>query len=148
MPNIGWVILFGAGSLVIFSFVYFYFDPRPKINGSTPGGANQHRRRHFNITFARLFGLITVAVLAAALAESSLESELATAAFTLLGTIAGYLAGANPTTGPAPGPRADPSASEAPRRRWSYKCVGAKAQFSVDSPLGSCERVFPRDCRR
>jgi hypothetical protein len=113
MASIGWVILFGAGSLVIFSAVYFYFDPRPKVKERAAEGMLQHGRRHFNITFARLFGLITVAVLAAALAESTLETELATAAFTLLGTIAGYLAGANPTTGPALGPPADPNAPAA-----------------------------------
>src|SRR5687767_438003 len=97
MPNIGWVVYFGAGAVVICSAVYFFFDPRPKRRERTAAGLVQYQRRQFNITFARLFGLLTVAVLAAALAESALELELATAAFTLLGTIAGYLAGASPT---------------------------------------------------
>jgi Na+/H+ antiporter NhaD/arsenite permease-like protein len=113
MSNIGWVIWFGAGALVVFSLVYFYFDPRARPKDSAQVTQPQPRRRHFNITFARLFGLITVAVLAAALAESKVELQLATAAFTLLGTIAGYLAGASPTVQPAPAPPADPNAPTA-----------------------------------
>ncbi|MBI4942452.1 MAG: hypothetical protein HY830_17060 [Actinobacteria bacterium] len=92
MSNSMRVMLFGIGALVIFSGVYFLFD-RGKH-----GGAGKYRP--FNITFARLYGLLTVAVLGTVLAVTSTEANTFTgSAFTLLGTVAGYLAGAKATAG-------------------------------------------------
>lgn len=104
MSNIAWVVWFGSGALILFSAVYFFFDSRASTKRAAAGAKGELKRRPFSITFARLFGLLTVAVLAAALATGSVPMELGTAAFTLLGTIAGYLAGAKPTGSAAPAP--------------------------------------------
>lgn len=78
-----WLLIFGGSALLVFAIIY----------------AVQRllRRGSFNITFARLYGLLAVAILAVGLAFAELGGESKTAAFTLLGTIAGYLAGAKPT---------------------------------------------------
>jgi hypothetical protein len=97
MSDLDVVVLFGGGALLLFSAVYYFYDSpwnRPARSTNLP---------HFNITFARLFGLISVAVLGVGLAFSNVNSTFAASAFTLLGTIAGYLAGAKPTVaGAAP----------------------------------------------
>jgi hypothetical protein len=97
------VMWFGGTALLLFSLIYFFFDRgrRPRAEGA--GGQQRLSPvRPFNITFARLFGLMTVAVLGTALALSATDDKLASSAFTLLGTVAGYLAGAKATTPPAP----------------------------------------------
>jgi hypothetical protein len=122
------VYLFGGGALLLFAIVYFFFDRLRKDQQaslgteSQPGkdadatpkapdskGSTADRRgigRPFSITFARLFGLLTVAVLGAGLALSGQDPTFLGSAFTLLGTVAGYLAGAKPTA-PAPGEPTD-----------------------------------------
>jgi uncharacterized membrane protein HdeD (DUF308 family) len=54
-------------------------------------------RKKFTVTFARLYGFLSIATLAVVLAVSEAATEAKSAAFTLLGTVAGYLAGAKPT---------------------------------------------------
>ncbi len=94
MSELELIVSFGLATLLIFTATYFFFDR----------GARRHdeqearRRKPFSITFARLFGLITVAFIGAALTFTDVATEFATSAYTLLGTIAGYLAGASPTT--------------------------------------------------
>jgi hypothetical protein len=66
--------------------------------------------KKITVTFARLYGFLSIAVLGVALAVSNAAGESKTAAFTLLGTVAGYLAGAKPTTVP-PEETADGGAS-------------------------------------
>lgn len=97
MTTVYAVMVFGAGALVLFALVYFFFD---RTGRAGPGEASTHatRRRPFNITFARLFSLMTVGVLGVGLALSDADAKLAASGFTLLGTIAGYLAGAKATT--------------------------------------------------
>ncbi len=99
MSELELIVSFGLATLLIFTATYFFFDRGGKDNPNTP------KRRPFNITFARLFGLISVAFIGASLTFTNIETEFATSAYTLLGTIAGYLAGASPTstTGPTPG---------------------------------------------
>jgi hypothetical protein len=98
------VFLFGGGALLLFVIVYFFFDRRHSATGKTdcqeskPSGLGHPKP--FSITFARLFGLITVAVLAAGLGLAGGDSEFIAPAFTLLGTVAGYLAGAKATIPP------------------------------------------------
>jgi len=95
------IVAFGAGALLVFAAVYFFYDRFDRRKASSD--AAPVAVRPFNITFARLFGLLTVAVLGVGLAlNSSADKELAASAFTLLGTVAGYLAGAKATTTPAP----------------------------------------------
>jgi hypothetical protein len=99
MSDLDVVATLGGGALLLFSAVYYFYDSpwnRAPKSTSLP---------HFNITFARLFGLITVAVLGVGLAFANVKESFAASAFTLLGTIAGYLAGAKPTVaGAAPTP--------------------------------------------
>ena len=77
-----WVVLgFGAALTLVLALIR-------KFGGTTS----------ISVTFARLYGLLSVATLAVGLAVSSAPTDAKTAAFTLLGTIAGYLAGAKPTT--------------------------------------------------
>jgi hypothetical protein len=109
------VYLFGGGALLLFAIVYFFFDrgrkdqplPCDEAAKPTPDPDGKTRRRGiarpFSITFARLFGLLTVAILGAGLALSGLDGTFLGSAFTLLGTVAGYLAGAKPTTTEPPG---------------------------------------------
>ncbi|MFI5712956.1 hypothetical protein [Kribbella sp. NPDC051620] len=85
-----WILVFGFGTLLLFGGIYLFIDRRRR----------DRSKGHFNITFARLFGLITVAVLGGSLAFLGKDEQFTTSAFTLLGTIAGYLAGAKATTGP------------------------------------------------
>jgi hypothetical protein len=101
------VMWFGGTALLLFSMIYFFFDRgrRPRTEDAR-GQQTLSAVRPFNITFARLFGLMTVAVLGAALALSATDDKLASSAFTLLGTVAGYLAGAKATTPPPPPPPA------------------------------------------
>jgi hypothetical protein len=97
MSDLELVITFGGGALLLFSAVYYFYDSpfnRESKSLTLP---------HFNITFARLFGLITVAVLGVGLAFAKVTDTFAASAYTLLGTIAGYLAGARPTTSTAAG---------------------------------------------
>jgi hypothetical protein len=54
-------------------------------------------------TFARIFGLIVIAVLGVGLGFASISDTARTAGFTLLGTVAGYLAGASTKTAPSGG---------------------------------------------
>ncbi len=82
------LLLFGGATLVVFALIYWF-----SFNKNLG-------RRTLNVTFSRLYGLITVAVLGVALAFAAVGEQSRTAAFTLLGTIAGYLAGASPTTSP------------------------------------------------
>jgi len=82
------LLWFGAATLGAFAIVYWF-----SFNKSLG-------RRTINVTFSRLYGLITVAVLGVALAFAAVGDESRTAAFTLLGTIAGYLAGAKPSEAP------------------------------------------------
>jgi hypothetical protein len=99
MSDLDVVATFGGGALLLFSAVYYFYD---SPWNRTPRSTNLP---HFNITFARLFGLITVAVLGVGLAFANVSGSFAASAFTLLGTIAGYLAGAKPTVaGAAPTP--------------------------------------------
>jgi hypothetical protein len=95
MKEIDLIVLFGVVTLLIFTFTYFFYE-----RGGAHSSHDGLRRRPFNITFARLFGLITVAFIGASLTFTDIPTELATSAFTLLGTIAGYLAGASPTATP------------------------------------------------
>jgi len=75
----------GALALLIFAFVYL-------------------KEKKVSATFARIFGLVVVAILGVGLGFSNLTDAARTAGFTLLGTIAGYLAGAKTQTAPtAPG---------------------------------------------
>ena len=113
------VVCFGAFALLLFAAVYFFYDRRAHKSGTTERGPLGGRP--FNITFARLFGLLSVAVLGVALAFSKgTNKELAASAFTLLGTVAGYLAGAKATTtaaqvgGPAPGGEAPDGSASGP----------------------------------
>ncbi|MCP3997396.1 MAG: hypothetical protein GY722_20415 [bacterium] len=78
-----WILAFGVVILLIFTLIYMW-------------------RKGVNVTFARLYGLIVIAVIASALAFAEVTDEARTAAFTLLGTIAGYLAGARAASGEAP----------------------------------------------
>lgn len=89
------VFWFGGGVLLLFAVVYFYFDRYQRPRGSSPEKPTPVLP--FNITFARLFGLLAVAILGTGLALSKIEAAALTPAFTLLGTVAGYLAGAKPT---------------------------------------------------
>lgn len=80
--NLIGILAFGGGALLVLTGVYWF-------------------RRRMNATFARMYGLVLVAVLAVALAFADVQDEARTAAFALLGTIAGYLAGAKTQTQPA-----------------------------------------------
>jgi hypothetical protein len=55
-------------------------------------------RKTVNATFARIFGLIVVAVLGDGLVVCNVGSSVNTPGFTLLGALAGYLAGAKTQT--------------------------------------------------
>jgi hypothetical protein len=103
MSELELIISFGVATLLVFTGTYFFFDRgRSRHNQDSTS-----RRRPFSITFARLFGLITVAFIGASLTFTDVATEFATSAYTLLGTIAGYLAGASPTsTAATPGPNA------------------------------------------
>jgi hypothetical protein len=90
METVELLVVFALASLALFTFTYFFFDFASR-------GGNGGTRRSFSITFARLFGLITVAFVGAFLTFADVETEFATSAYTLLGTIAGYLAGASAT---------------------------------------------------
>ncbi len=96
MTNVQLILVFGAGALVLFSFVYFFFDRARK--SAMANGKETHGSRPFSITFARLFGLITIGILGVGLSFSTDKDSLAASGFTLLGTIAGYLAGAKATS--------------------------------------------------
>ncbi len=78
------LLVFGGAALGVFALIYVLHRFRTKKNT-------------FNITFARLYGLLVLAILATGLAFADIKGETLTAAFTLLGTIAGYLAGARPS---------------------------------------------------
>ena len=84
----GDLLWFGIVALVIFGVVYLV--TRLVRPASTKPAAY--------VTFARLFSLLTVAVLATLLAFAAVGEEARTAAFAVLGTIAGFLAGAKGTT--------------------------------------------------
>ena len=74
-----WLVGFGGAALLVFTGIYIWRHP-------------------LNITFARLYGLLVIAVLGVFMAfAEGLQDEARTAGFTLLGTIAGYLVGAKPT---------------------------------------------------
>ncbi len=68
------IIALGALALVIFTAVYI-------------------KEKKVSATFARVFALIVVAILAVTLGFANISGTTQTAGFTLLGTIAGYLAG-------------------------------------------------------
>ena len=113
MSNAAAVLVFGGLALLLFALVYFFFDRgrRPRRARGADADSTTTRAgllapvRPFNITFARLFGLLTVAVLGTGLALMATEnSQIASSAFTLLGTVAGYLAGAKATVPPAAPP--------------------------------------------
>ena len=118
MSDIAVVVSFGGGAILVFAALYaFYLNGHYKLVGRELQRAQRNEsslpssapKFPFSITFARLYGLIVVAVAGALLAFSNVNSSLATAAFTLLGTVAGYLAGASPTIGnPAPGGAPNP----------------------------------------
>jgi hypothetical protein len=99
---------FGGAALVLFALVYFFYDRFRDKQGSGSAGTPVTGPRPFNITFARLFGLLTVAILGVGLALSKGgNKDLTASAFTLLGTVAGYLAGAKASASPiAAGPAA------------------------------------------
>jgi hypothetical protein len=69
------LLAIGALALIMFSVVYVV-------------------RKTVNATFARIFGLIVVAILGVGLGVSNVASAVSTPGFTLLGAVAGYLAGA------------------------------------------------------
>jgi hypothetical protein len=104
MTDIELVVIFGGGALVVFSAIYYFYDHSPGKPADKGSGAIPH----FNITFARLFALMTVAVLGSILAFSKVSAQFAGSAYTLLGTVAGYLAGAKPTVAAAPAPAPAP----------------------------------------
>ena len=106
MSDLELIVAFGLATLLIFTATYFFFDRAAK------GSENPPKRRPFSITFARLFGLISVAFIGAALTFTDVATEFATSAYTLLGTIAGYLAGASPTSTSTPTPGAAATAAE------------------------------------
>ncbi|SDS20932.1 hypothetical protein SAMN04488570_1372 [Nocardioides scoriae] len=56
----------------------------------------------FSSNFAKLFGLITLAVLATIIAVQGIPEEARTPLFTLFGTIAGYLAGSKTSAATVP----------------------------------------------
>jgi hypothetical protein len=79
VSDLEWLVIFGGAAIVIFTGIYIWRHP-------------------LNITFARLYGLLVIAVLGVFMAfAEGLQDEARTAGFTLLGTIAGYLVGARPT---------------------------------------------------
>ena len=91
------LLSFGLLVLTVFSITYY-------------------RREKLNVTFARLYGLLVVALVAGGLAFAELADDAQTAAFALLGTIAGYLAGARAVanqTVPESTPPQDPPVSAA-----------------------------------
>jgi hypothetical protein len=68
-------------------------------------GVSLYRGHRLSVTFARVYGLLAVAVVGSWLCFVQLAAETRSAAFALLGAVAGYLAGASPTpAGPAPQP--------------------------------------------
>lgn len=88
--SVAQLLLFAGVVLAVFAVVYVL--ARLKQAHGLTGAASY-------ATFARLYGLTTVAILAVLLAFSNVAAESLSAAFALLGTIAGYLAGASsPTT--------------------------------------------------
>lgn len=82
------LLWFGVVALVIFGVVFLVTRLRKPASKKTAA----------YVTFARLFSLLTVAILATMLAFATVGEEARTAAFAVLGTIAGFLAGAKGTT--------------------------------------------------
>ncbi len=81
--NIAFAIL---GGLVVGVFALVYGLPRRTGQG---GWA----KRSLSPTFARVYGLMAVALLAIVAVKLTNDSTVLTGLFTLFGTIAGYLAG-------------------------------------------------------
>ena len=129
MKDIGIVVLFGGGVLLIFAALYaFHLNGQYKLRQSA--AKDQQARSYsfpFSITFARLYGLVAVAVVGALLAFANTTDTLATAAFTLLGTVAGYLAGASATVVPANGPGNGPANPELPAQNAADNAGGNDA---------------------
>jgi hypothetical protein len=130
MSDIAIVVSFGGGATLIFAALYAFhlngqFKLRKALKEQQALPPASSYSFSFSVTFARLYGLLVVAVVGALLAFSSTGSDLVTAAFTLLGTIAGYLAGASSTatgasiasgggapSGAAPNPGVEPPPPE------------------------------------
>jgi len=82
--NISFAVL---GGLVVGLFALVYGLPRR--TGKDGGWA----KRSLSPTFARVYGLMSVAVLAIVAVKLTTDAAILTGLFTLFGTIAGYLAG-------------------------------------------------------
>lgn len=83
------LLWFGGVILLVFAIVYVAARLAPAKGLTGPSSY---------VTFARLYGLVSVALLAVLLTFSSVADDARTAAFAVLGTIAGYLAGASSTS--------------------------------------------------
>lgn len=86
----------GVALVVVFALVYGW--PRKKDGGGWS-------KRYLSPTFARVYGLLAIAVLAVAAVKLTDDAAVLTGVFTLFGTIAGYLAGSKveAITAPASG---------------------------------------------
>lgn len=94
-----------VGVAIILFFVVVYGLPRKTENG-------RWAKRSLSPTFARVYGLISIAVLAVAAVKLTTNAEVLTGVFTLFGTIAGYLAGSRVESVKAPAPDDDTKAAE------------------------------------
>ena len=74
------------GIVLVLVFGYAYGWPRSNESGKSV-------KRTLSPTFARVYGLISIAILAVTTVLLTDDSAVLTGVFTLFGTIAGYLAG-------------------------------------------------------
>lgn len=104
--SIGAVAALGIALVVVFALVYGW--PRTNESGRSV-------RRSLSPTFARVYGLLSIAILAVATVLLTEDAAVLTGVFTLFGTIAGYLAGskAEAVGGTAPADGGNPAADEA-----------------------------------
>lgn len=75
-----------VGALIIVPFVF--------VNGFQRGSRTSSGARTLSPTFARVYGLLSIAILAVLLVKTTTDEKILTGVFTLFGTIGGYLAGA------------------------------------------------------
>ena len=87
--------------VIILAFTAVYGFPRRKESGAWV-------KRHLSPTFARVYGLLSLAVMAVAVALVSKDDKVLTPVFTLFGTIAGYLAGSKAESVPSSAVQAEP----------------------------------------
>ena len=100
------LLVAGLGASLALLFTIAYGWPRTNKSGGSV-------KRTLSPTYARVYGLVSIAILAVTTVFLTTDAAILTGVFTLFGTIAGYLAGAKAEAVGGPKPPEEDEEGEA-----------------------------------